>query len=261
MLLAARAAAQRAGAPLSQQDEAWLSGVCARAVLPACAHGEPDTLRHARSALPQQLRAALGEARGEVALGDAATLLLQALLAARPTLRRASAPAVPRAASVVCAEALALYARGGAACGDFARAWAAAGAPAPAAPSQLRLLPVRPWLVAGTLRADGDGLRLEDGAGSSIQMVMIDAHAAAALLDRFVLVSRWALPPAPHGPPVLEAHALLPLEHYSCSVADPPGKRVAGAVVAVSPVLRVQAQAPFCVVVRFSCDSGAAVHR
>jgi hypothetical protein len=198
----------------------------------------------ASAGLPDELRAALGGA----APVDAVTLLLRAAVAARPALRGSAPARVPYRARIVSAGALAAHAaRGDCACGDLTRLWTAA-ADAPAVPL-LRLLPVRAWAVVGTLRSCANGtLRLEDAAGNGLHVVLLDVPCALALVGRRVLARRWALPPAPHGSPVLEVHSLLPLDDRGERHVDTAGERVAGAVVAVSPVLRVQGQA-FCVVV------------
>jgi hypothetical protein len=210
--------------------------------------------------LPHQLRAALGDVGdGDAALQSAATALLQAACAARPSLH-AGSPAVPCHARVASPGALAAHAaRGVGACGDMLTLWSAAPVvPAGALPARPRLLPVRAWAVAGTLCARADGLRLEDANGSGVHVLLSDALPAAALLGRPVLALRWALPPArDSASAVLEVHSLLPLleEGHGSAARQLPdvgaaaGERVTGAVVAVSPVLRVQAH-EFCVAVR-----------
>jgi hypothetical protein len=131
---------------------------------------------------------------------------------------------------------------------------------APAAPScarstRPRLLPVRAWAVTGTLHARADGLRLEDATGGGVHVLLSDALPAAPLLGRPVLALRWALPPARDGAPaVLEVQALLPLDAHGGAARQlaedgAAGELVTGAVVAVSPVLRVQTH-QFCVAVR-----------
>jgi hypothetical protein len=190
------------------------------------------------------------------ALHQAGTLLLSSVLEARPASSRRSGAKLPVHARVLPASALVSHATHGlGACGDLPRVWSAAGNLAtPLLPQPL--LPVQPWLVAGVLRCDAEGLRLECASGQSIQVAARDALAAMPLVDRAVLAQRWALPPSTGLPPVLEVHSFLPLDGLSAAVtrAPSPGEGcVAGAVVAVSPLLRIQTQT-FCIAVRaLSC--------
>ena len=114
------------------------------------------------------------------------------------------------------------------------------------------LLPVQPWLVAGVLRCGADGLRLESDDGQSIHVETRDALATMPLVDRVVLAQRWALPPSSGLPPVLEVHAFVQLDTRSAACARTPALGAdcaAGAVVAVSPLLRIGSQT-FCFAVR-----------
>ncbi len=196
----------------------------------------------------QELRAALHGA-DDALLDNASAQLLHAVAAARPLLRFSVTPAVPSAARVLCASELAGYAkRNGAACGDIAHIWSSPASLLPGAPRPRRL-PVQPWAVVGTLRADSRGLHLQDGAGRMLQVLVLDALSAWALVNRPVLAQRWALPCSPLGPPVLEVHSLQPLDAVDgVACTSPVTECVAGTVLAVSPVLLVQV--PYAVVVR-----------
>ena len=186
------------------------------------------------------------------ALHQAGTLLLSSVLEARPASSRRSGAKLPAHARVLPASALVSHAtHGHAACGDLPRVWTAAGNLATPLLPQL-LLPVQPWLVAGVLRCDAEGLRLECASGQSIQVAARDALAAMPLVDRAVLAQRWALPPSSGLPPVLEVHSFLPLDGLSAAATRTPSPGdgcVAGTVVAVSPLLRIQTQT-FCIAVR-----------
>jgi hypothetical protein len=205
--------------------------------------------------LRKELRAALHGADDAV-LDDASAWLLHAVAAARPLLRFSVAPAVPSAARVLCAGELAGYARrSGGACGDIAHIWSSPAPLVPGAPG-LRRLPVQPWAVVGTLRADSRGLHLQDGAGRTLRLLVLDALSAWALVNRPVLATRWALPWSPLGAPVLEVHSLQPLaavDDVPCTA--PVSECVTGIVLAVSPVLLVQV--PFAVVVRVALPLAA----
>ena len=254
-MLPQSAAAQRAnGEPPSPAERAWLAG--ARTPLLSLVLSLSAPLSCAD--LMAQLRDGLEPAVDEASLQQAGALLLSAVLEARPS-SRSSGAELPANARVLSAGSLASYAaRGLGACGDVCRVWTAArsrAAPLPVQPPAL--LPVQPWLVAGVLRCSAGGLRLESGDGLSLHVEVRDALAAMPLVDRLVLAQRWALPPSNGLPPVLEVHSFVQLDTRSAACARTLflGEGcAAGAVVAVSPLLRIRSQT-FCVVVRarFSC--------
>lgn len=216
--------------------------------------------------LPGALQSALSDGgRDAAALNHCFARVLQALGVAQPRLRdRARVPAVPYAARVATAAALARHAAsGGGACGDLPRLWTVpSDVIAPFGLSHARLLPVRSWLVAGVLGASASGLYLEDASGARLQVLVLDALLAIALVDRAVLVTRWSLPPVDAGEPVLEAHSLQSIDRG----ASPPtphgedaGESACGIVLAVSAAVRL-ATHEFCVVVRSSRTADSASH-
>ena len=223
--------------------------------------------------LVAQLRDGLEPAVDAAALQQAGAALESKVLEVRPP-SRSSGAEPPANAHVVCVSSLASYAaRGLGACGDVCCVWTAAYSRARPLPSQPQaLLPVQPWLVAGVLRCNADGLRLESGDGMSIHVEARDALAAMPLVDRPVLAQRWALPPSSALPPVLEVRSFAPLDGLSAACARTlflGDGCAAGAVVAVSPLLRIQRQT-FCIVVRapvsglgqhyvFHCHHNAAI--
>ena len=252
-MLAQGAAGPGAGEPRSHEEQAWVDGAHRCACLDASA-----LLSRASFScedVAERLRGALAPSFDDAALQQAATLVLSSVLDARPASLRRSGTKLPANACVTHAGALAAYAaRGLGACGDLQRAWTAARSSAPS-PLAQTLLPVQPWLVAGVLRCGSDGLRLESADGRSIQVVARDALAAMPLVDRAVLAQRWALPPSSGLPPVLEVHSFTQLDTETAAGRRTPplGEScVAGVVVAVSPLIRVQAQS-FCIAVRFLC--------
>ena len=244
------AAAPGAGEPLSREQHAWLEGAHCCSTLAASAFLSRAALSCA--GLADELRGALAPAADAAALHQAATLVFASVLEARPASLRRSGAKLPESARVAPASALASYAaRGHGACGDLQRVWTAASSPATPAWMQA-LLPVQPWLVAGVLRCGSDGLRLESADGQRIQVEARDALAAMPLVGRAVLARRWALPPSSGLPPVLEVHSFTQLDTQTAAVTrtvSPGEDGVAGAVVAVSPLLRIQAQT-FCIAVR-----------
>ena len=248
-MLAQGVAAQRANdEPLSPEERAWLAG--ARTTL-GLTGVRAELLSY--TDLTTQLRDGLEPAVDEAALQLAGALLVSAVLAARPSGRSRGA-ALPANTRVLSAGSLASYAaRGLGACGDVCRVWTAARSRALPLPVQPQaLLPVQPWLVAGVLRCNADGLRLESGDGSTLHVEARDALAVMPLVDRLVLAQRWALPPSNGLPPVLEVHSFVQLDTRSASCARTLflGEGcAAGAVVAVSPLLCIRSQM-FCIVVR-----------